>query len=114
MENERLKPSGPLEKCGLSDKWSKDYYTFFSRIQFPDGKTVQQFYEHINDGMCKLEDLRESRRIRLKMVAIVFGEGDAFIIWQAKDPKAARQFRDTILADQAHTSVALSGDGHNG
>lgn len=116
MENRSLKPFGPLKPCGLSSDWSKAHYTFFSRVQFPEGKTIQKFYEDLNKGMMTetLAGLVKTGRIRLKMVAIVFGDADAIIVWQAKDAKAAKHFRDTILTGDPVTMVALSGDGHDG
>lgn len=113
MENE----DDPLKSCGISRKWSQYHYTFFSRIEFPEHKTIDSFYDHIKDGMKSdtLAKMVKADRIRLKIVAIVFGDADAMIVWQAKDAEAAREFRNTILAgDRSVTLTAMTGDGHDG
>ena len=113
MENK----DDPLKPSGISRKWSQYHHTFFSRIEFPTGKTIDSFYDHINDGMRNetLTRLVKADRIRLKIVAIVFGDADAMIVWQAKDAEAAQAFRDIILAgDRSVTLTAMTGDGHDG
>jgi len=109
--------NGPLAPSGISSDFSKEHDTYFSQVKLNPDKTIQMFYDHVNNGMKKLNSLVKADRIRLKMVAITFGTYDVMVVWQAKDADAAKQFRDTILAGDGHQSVtafARIGDGHDG
>lgn len=99
----------PLKPSGLSHKFGKDYHTYFSQITFGPQQKIRTFYEDINKGMQKLSSYVQSDRIRLKIVGITFGPADAMIVWQAKDPEAAKAFRDNVLtSNPGFNSITLS------
>jgi hypothetical protein len=109
--------NGPLAPSGISSDFSKDHDTYFSQVKLSPEKTIQMFYDHVNNGMKNLSSLVKADRIRLKIVAVTFGAADVMIVWQAKDADAAKQFRDSILAGDGHKTETLCsriGDGHDG
>jgi hypothetical protein len=112
-------PSGPLKDSGLSDDWSKGYSTYFSHVTLTPGKTVEKFYDFLNHAMTTspLKGDVSSGDLNLHTVAVVYGTADVIIVWQAKNDKAAKDFRNTVLAGDGHRSQTMycsSGDGHNG
>jgi len=110
------KASGPLKDSGLSHEFGRRHHTYFSEVTFGPQQTIDKFYDHINSGMRQLSDYVKADRIRLKIVAITFGSADAMIVWQAKDPRAAKAFRDNVLASnpplQCVTLCCMASDGH--
>ncbi len=119
MPKKQFAPHGPLAPSGLSDEWSEGYNTYFSQVKLGPQEKIDQFYVHINDAMTNLplKDLVRSGDVILHIVAVTFGAADVMIVWQAKQDKFAKVFRDHVLSGNptgSTTLCSLSGDGHNG
>lgn len=65
------------------------WHTFITHVKYHPGMGPDDLKTHLNDKLGKYQN-----RIKINLVAVTWGHGDTVIIWQAKDLKDAKEFRD--------------------
>ncbi len=88
---------------------AQQIFTFFTIVTFHPGKSFTDLMKHLNNKLGNLAKSEHRGKVWIILSAIIFGIGDAVIVWQADGWDAAKWFRDDQTSDIGTFSSGLAG-----